>query len=113
MRKTLILGVAAIALALSGCARRAPQVDVAQPLPTENLPPQGDVNPVTGEVEPVELPAAQADLVAKAGSDTVYFGTDEHVLDEASRATLAAQARWLIANQAVRAARPSRRAMSN
>ena len=103
MRKTLILGVAAIALAASGCARQAPQVEVAQPLPTENLPPQGEVNPVTGEVEPVELPAAQADLVAKAGSDTVYFGTDEHILDEASRATLAAQARWLLANQGVRA----------
>ena len=103
MRKTLILGAAAIALAASGCARRAPQVETTQPLPVENLPPQQVVNPVTGDVEPIELPAAQADLVAKAGSDTIYFGTDEYLLDEASRTTLAAQARWLIANQAVRA----------
>ena len=51
----------------------------------------------------VELPALQADLVAKAGSDTIYFGTDEYALDEASRATLAAQARWLLANPNVRA----------
>jgi peptidoglycan-associated lipoprotein len=102
MRKTLILGVAAIALAAGGCARQAPQVETTQPLPTENLPPQPEVNPVTGDVEPIELPAAQADLVAKAGSDTVYFGTDEFTLDEASRATLAAQARWLLANPGVR-----------
>ena len=56
-----------------------------------------------GDVELTELPAAQADLVAKAGSDTVYFGTDEYALDEAAQATLAAQARWLIANPNVRA----------
>ena len=103
MRKSLIIGAAAIALVASGCARRAPVVDPVQPLPTENLPPQGEVNPVTGEIEPVELPAAQADLVAKAGSDTVYFGTDEYLLDDNARATLAAQARWLLANPAVRA----------
>ena len=103
MRKTLIIGVAAIAIVLSGCARRTPQIETAQPLPTENLPPAGEVNPVTGEVEPIELPGAQADLVATAGSDTVYFGTDEYLLDEASRMTLAAQAQWLLANQAVRA----------
>ena len=103
MRKTLIIGSAVLALAASGCARRAPVVDPIPPGPTENLPPPAEVNPVTGDVEPIELPAAQADLVAKAGSDTVYFGTDEYVLDDASRATLAAQARWLIANPNVRA----------
>jgi peptidoglycan-associated lipoprotein len=45
----------------------------------------------------------QADLVAKAGSDTVYFGTDKSDLDAASRATLAAQARWMLANPSVKA----------
>ena len=103
MRKTLTIGVAVLAIAAAGCARRAPVVDPVQPLPTENVPPQAEVNPVTGDVEPIELPAAQADLVAKAGSDTVYFGTDEHTLDEPSRTTLAAQARWLISNPNVRA----------
>ena len=47
----------------------------------------------------------QADLVAKAGSDTVYFGTDEVRLDAASQATLAAQARWMLANPIGQAAR--------
>lgn len=103
MRKTLTIGVALLAIAASGCARRAPVVDPIPAGPTQEIPPAAEVNPVTGDVEPIELPAAQADLVAKAGSDTVFFGTDEHVLDDASRATLAAQARWLLANPNVRA----------
>ena len=53
-------------------------------------------------VDLVELPAMQADLVAKAGSDTVYFGTDEYSLDDQAQATLGAQARWLLANPSVR-----------
>jgi peptidoglycan-associated lipoprotein len=103
MRKTLILGAAAIALAVSGCGRRQP--------PAETLPPVTDQAPVgpggeavaPGDVELTELPAQQADLVAKAGSDTVYFGTDEYALDASAQATLAAQARWLIASPNVRA----------
>jgi len=62
-----------------------------------------DPNAAPGDVELTELPAMQADLVAKAGSDTVYFGTDEYALDEQSRATLAAQAKWMFANPDVRA----------
>ncbi len=103
MRKSLILGAAVIALAASGCARRQ--------APPPEIPPaeQPAVDPATGEtvapgdVELTELPAQQADLIAKAGSDTVYFGTDEYSLDEPTRATLAAQARWLLANPNVRA----------
>src|SRR6476620_992342 len=41
--------------------------------------------------------------VATAGSDTVYFGTDEYQLDTPARITLAAQAKWLIAHPQVRA----------
>jgi peptidoglycan-associated lipoprotein len=99
MRKTVTLGMAAIALTMAGCARKQAAPEVAPPV--EQAPPGEAVAP--GDVELVELPAAQADLVAKAGSDTVYFGTDKYDLDEATRATLAAQARWLIANPNVRA----------
>ena len=42
--------------------------------------------------------ALQADLVVKAGSDTVYFSPRGHALDANAIATLTAQARWLIAN---------------
>jgi peptidoglycan-associated lipoprotein len=58
---------------------------------------------IDDQVDLVELPGMQADLVAKAGSDTVYFGTDKSDLDAASRATLAAQARWMLANPSVKA----------
>jgi peptidoglycan-associated lipoprotein len=100
MRKTLILGAAVIALAASGCAKRQPPP--AEVPPAEQVGPGGE--PVApGDVELTELPAQQADLVAKAGSDTVYFGTDEYLLDDSAKATLAAQARWLMSNPNIRA----------
>jgi peptidoglycan-associated lipoprotein len=102
MRKSLILGAAVIALAASGCARRTPPPEATAPVEAAPVGPGGEVV-APGDVELTELPAQQADLVAKAGSDTVYFGTDEHILDAAAQATLAAQARWLIEHPNVRA----------
>jgi peptidoglycan-associated lipoprotein len=99
MRNTFLLGAVAITIMVSGCARRTPPPEAA--IPTEQAPGGEAVAP--GDVELTELPAQQADLVAKAGSDTVYFGTDEHILDSAAQATLAAQARWLLENPNVRA----------
>ena len=100
MNKSMLIGMTAVALSLGACAKRTP--------PPEVVPPAEQAPPVTDPTDPnslevVELPALQADLVAKAGSDTVYFGTDEYSLDAAAQATLAAQARWLIANPNVRA----------
>ena len=101
MNKTVLIGITAIALSLGACAKRTP--------PPQPTTPVDQAPPVTADptdpnrLEVVELPALQADLVAKAGSDTVYFGTDEYSIDQASQATLAAQARWLIANPNVRA----------
>ena len=100
MRKSLTLGVAALALTITACGRKTP--------PATEIPPAteqtGDTSgAAAGDVELTELPAMQADLVAKAGSDTVYFGTDEYQLDAQSQATLAAQAKWMLANPNVRA----------
>jgi peptidoglycan-associated lipoprotein len=103
MRKTLILGAAVIALAVSGCARRTPPPEVTQPVDQGPVVGPGGAVVAPGDVELTELPAQQADLIAKAGSDTVYFGTDEYSLDQSAQATLAAQARWLLANPNVRA----------
>ena len=52
---------------------------------------------------PVEQPALQMDLVLKAGSDRVYLSGVDYGLDAAARASLAAQARWLLANPYVSA----------
>ena len=100
MRKSLTLGVAMLALTIAGCGRKTP--------PAVELPPTTEVpadanGAASGDVELTELPAMQADLIAKAGSDTVYFGTDEYQLDPQSQATLAAQAKWMLANPRVRA----------
>ena len=100
MNKPILIGMTAIALTLGACSRKTPPAEI----PPVEQPPAADPNSTDpNSLEVVELPALQADLVAKAGSDTIYFGTDEYSLDEASKATLAAQARWLLANPGVRA----------
>ena len=53
------------------------------------------IPPLQGPV--LAIPVLQADLIAKAGSDTVHFGRDTYVLTPQSQATLTAQAQWLIA----------------
>ena len=100
MNKTILIGMSTLALTIGACAKRTPPpADVTPPPVTETNPNSTDPN----SLEVVELPALQADLVAKAGSDTVYFGTDEYSLDQATQTTLAAQARWMLANPNVRA----------
>ena len=54
----------------------------------------------TASAQPLPV---QADLVRMAGSDTVYFGPENYVLDGPARATLTAQARLFLANPAVTA----------
>ncbi len=52
---------------------------------------------------PVTIEMLQADMVAKTGSDTIYFAGNSHGIDAAGQATLAAEARWLLAHPEVRA----------
>ncbi len=42
--------------------------------------------------------ALQSDMIAKSGSNTVYFSSRGAALDANAMATLTAQARWLLAN---------------
>ena len=97
MRRIVTVAAAAIAISLAGCAKKAPA-----PTPPPVAAPSTE-GTESGEVGMTELPGSQADMIAKAGSDTVYFGTDKSDLDDAARATLAAQARWLQANPTIRA----------
>jgi peptidoglycan-associated lipoprotein len=101
MRQTLTITALSLALALSACGRKpAPETTP----PAETTTP-GDTGTVASqdEVGLVELPGSQSALVAAAGSDTVYFGTDKSDLSADAQATLRAQARWLVANPNVRA----------
>jgi peptidoglycan-associated lipoprotein len=67
----------------------------------------GTAGPALAQIPPppaVMTPqAAQAQLVANAGSDSVFFGPGSTTLDAAARQTLAAQARYLNANPWMRA----------
>ncbi|WP_260483302.1 peptidoglycan-associated lipoprotein Pal [Sphingomicrobium flavum] len=101
MRHVAIAGLSALALTLGACANKDKAVESAGT--TTDIPSTGTTTAADDEVDLVELPGAQADLIANAGSDTVYFSTDEHLLDEPAKATLAAQAQWMMANPTVRA----------
>ena len=78
-----------------------------QPYPYPPPPGQGypqtapGYPPMQGPV--LAIPVLEADLRAKAGSDTVRFGRDSYVLTPQAQATLTAQAQWLIQHPYVRA----------
>ena len=99
MRKTLSLALVAALLATGACARKQAAV-VATPPPATTAP-----TTATNEddVGLVELPGSQADLIAKAGTDTIHFATDKSDVDAESRTILTAQAKWMMANPSVRA----------
>ena len=99
MRKTLILTAATLALTVAGCGRK--QVATTPPPAEEGTVTEIGTNPE--EVGLVELPGSQAALVAAAGSDTIFFDTDQSNVDANDQAVLSAQARWLLANPNVRA----------
>lgn len=100
MRNTINLALVTALLATGACSRGDKAVAPTPP------PPVATTTPTTAgeeEVGLVELPGSQADLIARAGSDTIHFATDKSDIDMASRTILAAQARWLLANPSVRA----------
>ncbi len=97
-RMTLAAGLVVSSIASPSAAQiRMPRLPVIFPLRqapapgTPGAPPAGFLSPG----------AMQADLVVKSGSDTVYFPQHTATLDANATATLAAQARWLLANPLV------------
>ncbi len=90
---TLVLLLAG-SIALSACAKKAPQQLPPEPVTTTSTDPgpQGAV------------PGSQADFVAQMmGQDTVYFDTDRFNIDSADAAALQQQAQWLAKYPAKRA----------
>jgi peptidoglycan-associated lipoprotein len=85
--------IALLAVSAAGCAPKKP-ANLPPPPPTSS----GSENtaPSTGEVTSgAATPGSQADFLAKAGSDTVHFGTDLYDIDSSAAAILDAQAAWL------------------
>ena len=98
--KKLLLVTAACAV-LAACGSKDDDVVSASGDMVEDTTPSNTV--ADDDLDLVELPGAQADLIAAAGSDTIYFMTDQYNLESGARATLEAQARWMIANPSVNA----------
>jgi peptidoglycan-associated lipoprotein len=90
MRPTLLL-VSALVLATGGTLASAQL----------RLPPIPRIGPRGQPPPPMTIEMLQADLVARSGSDTVYFAGSGHGLTPAGQATLVAQAQWLLANPAI------------
>lgn len=99
MRKTVNLALVGALLATGACARKQAPLTTTPPLATQ-VPPKATNE---DDVGLVELPGSQADLVAKAGTDTIHFATDKSDIDVSSRKILTAQAKWMMANPSVRA----------
>ena len=81
-----------------GLATAALLAASAQAQPWPRIPGRGGQQAAPPPQVPPSAGALQADLVVKAGSDTIYFAPRGFALDANALARLSAQARWLLAN---------------
>ena len=86
IRRSASLATLAAALALTACAKKAPQ-----DLP----PPPADQSGPTAPTTAGPVPGSQQDFVASVTSDTIHFDTDESVVRDQDKAILQSQAQWL------------------
>ncbi|MGF1549148.1 MAG: peptidoglycan-associated lipoprotein Pal [Sphingomonadaceae bacterium] len=95
---------AALVALASGCAKKKPD-ELPPPPMAEAPPPDATADPYAYEDDGVATTGldagAQDALIRAAGSDRVFFDTDSYALDAEDRATLDAQAEWLLANPVV------------
>jgi peptidoglycan-associated lipoprotein len=93
-RKSAIAAVFLLACTASAAEAQI-RLPVIFPLGRSSAPP-----PVAAQGAP--LPGmSQGSLIASAGTDTVYFSANGVTVDPTAAMTLAAEARWLLANPAV------------
>ena len=92
MKRALLIGLALLTVSGAGTNAAAQVV---------RLPPMPRIGPRGQPPPPITIDMLRAEFVARSGSDTVYFAGNNFVLDPAARATLTAQARWLLANPAI------------
>jgi peptidoglycan-associated lipoprotein len=91
---------------LSAVAASSASAQGYQPYP---VPPAGPGYPASPpgylgiQAPTLAIPVLEADLKAKAGTDTVRFARDSYVLNPQAQATLTAQAQWLIMHPFVNA----------
>ena len=98
---SLKLTALAVALALAGCAKKAPEQLPPPPVTGDTGMQTGDP---TGGVGTAIVPGSRADFLQSVGQmgDRVFFETDSYTIDGEDRATLDTQAAWLTQNPNVR-----------
>lgn len=91
IKTTLV--VAAMALAIAGCAKKRPAV-----LPPAPVDQNAGVDPNAGQTNPGDgaiVPGSDADFKRSVTSNTVHFGLDQYDIDPEARTILDSQAAWL------------------
>lgn len=94
----LTLSLAAALLATTACSKKPP---AELPPPPVQQPAEAPPQAETGNVQQGAVPGSKEDFLQQAGSDRVFFGTDQYDLDGEDRATLDRQAAWLARYQNV------------
>ena len=99
-----ILMIAVIPLVLTACSSKKDLGDsegviIGQPADLNQGVPVGNVDEYgtssLGNVDSSAVPGSQSDLAAQAGSDIIYFDTNQHDLNSQSRSIIEGQARWM------------------
>lgn len=92
---TRTLMIASAVIALSACAKKAPEE--LPPPPAETARPVETPPPPSGPVK-----GSQEDFLASVAADKIYFDTDKYDIDAQDQSVLASQAQWLAANPTVK-----------
>lgn len=98
MKRIALVGLVSVGVALSGCAKKRP-TDLPPPPPAVGS--ESYDGAATSDAGSTTVPGSQADLIAKAGSDRVFFAYDSYELSEEARSVLVRQAGWLRDNPGV------------
>ena len=88
-----IVAAGALALALTGCAKKKP-ADLPPP-PSSGLSETGSSTGSDSGIGSANAPGSRGDFLAQAGTDTVHFATDSRDIDGEAQAILRRQAQWL------------------
>ena len=101
MNKTILIGMTALALALGACGKKTPPADIGPAgRPTANA---GAAHPPPTTASTwSSFPACRPTSSPRRARTRSISGPTSLTLDAASRATLAAQARWMLANPSVK-----------
>ncbi len=91
---TRSLMIATALIALSACAKKAPQE--LPPAPSETAQPQVPSTP-SGPAK-----GSQEDFIASISSDRIFFDLDDYGIDAQDQDTLRSQAQWLMQNPSIR-----------